>query len=287
MHLKRLAKGQELNGWKKKIDEALAMQRSAMTSAALSSIADTDRIDPTLRLPKQPEGHLHPIPEFIRKVEDVFGRMGFDVARNNEVESETENFHLLNFEKDHAAMDMQATFWIKSDPGKLLRTHTSPVQIHYMKSHTPPFRMICPGKVYRKDSDATHSPMFHQFEGLMIGKDISVANMKAVMTTAMKELLSPDIEFRFRTSYFPFTEPSLEVDIRWLSTKGEQSSGRWLEVGGCGLVHPNVLKNVGIDEKLWSGFAFGFGVERLIMIKNGITDLRSFYEGDVRFLEQF
>ena len=121
----------------------------------------------------------------------------------------------------------------------------------------------------------------------MIGKDISVANMKAVMTTAMKELLSPDIEFRFRTSYFPFTEPSLEVDIRWLSTKGEQSSGRWLEVGGCGLVHPNVLKNVGIDEKLWSGFAFGFGVERLIMIKNGITDLRSFYEGDVRFLEQF
>lgn len=280
-------KGQELNQWKQKIEQAITDKRNTFTNASLSGLAETDKIDVTLRLPKKPQGHLHLIPEFIRTVEDVFGRMGFDVARNNEVESEKENFHELNFEKDHAAMDMQATFWIKGDEGKLLRTHTSPVQIHYMREHTPPFRMICPGKVYRKDSDATHSPMFHQFEGLMIGKDVSVANMKAVMTAAMKELLSDDIEFRFRTSYFPFTEPSLEVDIRWLSKEGEKSSGRWLEVGGCGLVHPNVLKNVGIDPDVWSGFAFGFGVERLIMIKYGVADLRGFYEGDVRFLEQF
>lgn len=281
------AKGQELNEWKKKIEGAIAEKKMTFSHATMSGLADTDKLDVTLRLPKKQQGHLHLIPEFIRRVEDVFGRMGFDVARNNEIESEKENFHMLNFEKDHAAMDMQATFWVKGEEGKLLRTHTSPVQIHYMREHTPPFRMICPGKVYRKDSDATHSPMFHQFEGLMVGKDISVANMKAVMTEAVKELLSPDLELRFRTSYFPFTEPSLELDIRWLSKKGEQGSGRWLEVGGCGLVHPNVLKNVGIDPNIWSGFAFGFGVERLIMIKYGVADLRGFYEGDVRFLEQF
>jgi len=277
-------KGQELNGWKKKIDEAFAAKRSEMNMASLSGIKDTDAIDPTLTLPKKAKGHLHLIPEFIREVEDVFGRMGFDVSRGNEVESEQENFRLLNFEKDHAAMDMQATFWVKNQPDMLLRTHTSPVQIHYMRNNKPPFRMICPGKVYRKDSDATHSPMFHQFEGLMIGKDISVANMKAVMIAAMKELISPDIEFRFRTSYFPFVEPALEVDMRFLDKKG---AGKWLEVGGCGMVHPNVLTNVGISPTDWSGFAFGFGVERLLMIRHNIKDLRSFYEGDVRFLEQF
>lgn len=282
-------KGQELNAWKKKIDDAFAAKRHEFTSAQMSGIKDTERIDPTLRLPKKPHGHLHLIPEFIREVEDVFGRMGFDVSRGDEVESEQENFRLLNFEKDHAAMDMQATFWVKNQPNMLLRTHTSPVQIHYMREHKPPFRMICPGKVYRKDSDATHSPMFHQFEGLMVGKDISVANMKAVMIAAMKELISPDIEFRFRTSYFPFVEPALEVDMRFLnkSTSAKASVDKWLEVGGCGVVHPNVLKNVDIDPEEWSGFAFGFGVERLIMIRHGITDLRSFYEGDVRFLEQF
>lgn len=281
------AKGQELNAWKRKIDEAFAAKRSEMNMASLSGIKDTDRIDPTLRLPKKQSGHLHLIPEFIREVEDVFGRMGFDVSHGNEVENAEENFHQLNFEKDHAAMDMQATFWVKGQDDMLLRTHTSPVQIHYMRDHKPPFRMICPGKVYRKDSDATHSPMFHQFEGLMIGKDISVANMKAVMIAAMKELISPDIEFRFRTSYFPFVEPALELDMRFMNKNGTQVSGRWLEVGGCGMVHPNVLKNVKIDPKEWSGFAFGFGVERLIMIRHGITDLRSFYEGDTRFLEQF
>ena len=186
-------------------------------------------------------------------------------------------------------MDMQATYWV--DPfgsaqgdteRQVLRTHTSPVQIRYMKTHTPPFRMICPGKVYRKDADATHSPMFHQFEGLMISEDISLANMKAVMIEAMKALIAPDIDFRFRTSYFPFVEPGLEVDISWKS-----AGGTWLEVVGCGMVHPNVLSHCGMDSRKWRGFAFGFGVERLLMIKHGIKDLRWFYEGDLRFLHQF
>ncbi|HVW67210.1 MAG TPA: phenylalanine--tRNA ligase subunit alpha [Candidatus Peribacteraceae bacterium] len=281
------SKGAELNVWKKKMEDAIAERRAQLTGATLSSLAETDAIDPTLNLPESMQGHLHLIPEFIRQIEDVFGRMGFDVARGNEVESEQENFTLLNIPADHPARDMQATFWIKDMPNHVLRTHTSPVQIHYMKSHTPPFRMICPGKVYRKDADATHSPMFHQFEGLMIGENISVANMKAVMVSALKELINENIEFRFRTSYFPFTEPSLEIDMRWLNKKGEQTSGRWLEVGGCGMVHPNVLKNVGIDPNLWNGFAFGFGIERLIMIKHQMKGLRMFYEGDLRFLEQF
>ena len=280
----RKTKGAELNEWKNKLAGAIDDRRKQLTSATLSSIKDSDRIDATLRLPASERGHLHPIPEFIRTVEEVFGRMGFDIARGNEVESEEYNFFKLNFEKDHAALDMQATFWTKGKPGHVLRTHTSPVQIHYMESHKPPFRMICPGRVYRRDYDATHSPMFHQFEGLMIGEDVSVANMKAVMVSAMKELISPDIEFRFRTSYFPFVEPALEVDMRWVKEGG---ASRWLEVVGCGMVHPNVLKNAGIDPKKWRGFAFGFGIERLIMIKHGVPDLRSFYESDVRFLKQF
>ncbi len=282
----RKTKGQELNVWKMRLGEALADRRGALMHASFSKLGESDQLDATLELPKKEHGHLHLIPEFIRTIEDVFGRMGFDVAEGPEVETEENNFTLLNFQKDHAAMDMQATYWVEGDERKLLRTQTSPVQIHYMRSHKPPFRMICPGKVYRKDYDATHSPMFHQFEGLMIGEDVSLANMKGVMIAAMKELISPDIEFRFRTSYFPFVEPGLEVDMRW-HAHGKEGPGRWLEVVGCGMVHENVLKNAGIDSKKWRGFAFGFGVERLIMIKHGIRDLRSFYEGDLRFLRQF
>jgi len=281
----RKTKGQELNDWKNKLTQAIEEKRSSFTQKELSGIADADRIDVTLRVPRgESQGHLHLIPEFIRTVEDVFGRMGFDVAEGPEVESEEYNFTKLNIPEHHAARDMQGTFWVKDQSKHVLRTHTSPVQIRYMESHKPPFRMICPGRVYRKDADATHSPMFHQFEGLMIGKDVSLANMKAVMVSAMKELISPDIDFRFRTSYFPFVEPGLEVDMRW--NTGDKH-GRWLEVVGCGMVHPTVLKGVGIDPDTWRGFAFGFGIERLIMIKHGISDLRSFYEGDLRFLAQF
>lgn len=282
----RKTRGGELNALKQRLQEAMDARRTALDSARMGSIAQTDRLDVTLDLPPERRGHLHPVHEFIRLVEDVFSRMGFDVARGPEVESEDVNFTMLNMGPDHPARDAHDTFFIADKPGYVLRTHTSNVQIRYMQSHTPPFRMICPGTVYRKDADATHSPMFHQFEGLMVGKDVSLANMKAVMEAAMRSLLSPDIEFRFRTSYFPFVEPGLEVDMRWTGER-QTKEGAWLEVAGCGMVHPNVLKNGGIDPEQWQGFAFGFGVERLLMLKYGIPDLRLLFENDVRFLEQF
>lgn len=280
-------KGKELNEWKQKISTAMEDRRRALTAEKLGNLAETDALDITLELPAtERTGHLHLIPEFMKQVEEVFGRMGFDVARGNEVEAEEYNFELLNIPADHPARDMQDTFFVQGKPGYVLRTHTSGVQIHYMQSHKPPFRMICPGRVYRKDSDATHSPMFHQFEGLMVGEDISLANMKAIMTTGFRELIGTDVDFRFRTGFFPFVEPGLEVDMRWPAHDG-QPAGRWLEVVGCGMVHPTVLKNGKINPTKWKGFAFGFGIERLLMIKHKIADLRSFYEGDPRFLAQF
>jgi len=272
----------DLNEWKKKLTTLIEERKKELLGSTTAQA-----IDVTLDLPKKERGHLHLIPEFIRQVEEVFGRMGFDTAYGPEMETEDFNFNKLNIPADHPARDGQDTFWVKGVPNTLLRTQTSPVQIRYMQEHKPPFRMICPGKVYRKDSDATHSPMFHQFEGLMIGKDISVAHMKSVMITAIQELISKDAEFRFRTGYFPFVEPGLEVDMRWQGDENASREGKWLEVVGCGMVHPNVLKNVNINPDEWQGFAFGFGIERMIMIKHQIPDLRSLYEGDLRFLRQF
>jgi phenylalanyl-tRNA synthetase alpha chain len=283
----RKERSQELNKWKQDLQHAIDKKRHALSHASMSALADTDRLDVTLELPQKDLGHLHLIPEFIEQVKDVFGRMGFDTAEGNEIETEDFNFNFLNIPETHPARDSQDTFWLEGSDRLVLRTHTSPVQIHYMQERKPPFRMICPGKVYRKDADATHSPMFHQFEGLMIGKDVSLANMKAVMITAIHELLSKDVDFRFRTGFFPFVEPGLEVDIRWQGDLSKSREGRWLEVVGCGMVHPNVLKNCGIDPEEFQGFAFGFGVERMLMIKHQIPDLRSFYQGDMRFLRQF
>ena len=287
-------KGKALNEAKKMLSEALVQKRMGFVSQQMGSLAEKDPLDVTLDLPKEERGHLHLIPEFIRSVEEVFGRMGFDVAEGPEIETEDFNFNFLNLPETHAARDAQDTFNITMDqtakkPGDrlVLRTQTSTVQIRYMLDHKPPFRMICPGKVYRKDSDATHSPMFHQFEGLMIGKDVSLSNMKAVMIDAIRALIAPDAQFRFRTGFFPFVEPGLEVDMKWTGDEKESREGKWLEIVGCGMVHPNVLKNVGIDPGTWQGFAFGFGVERMLMIKHQIPDLRSFYEGDLRFLRQF
>ncbi|MBI3332444.1 phenylalanine--tRNA ligase subunit alpha, partial [Candidatus Peregrinibacteria bacterium] len=271
-------KGKLLNEAKKSLTLALIERRRDLAQSFGSTLGQTDPIDITLELPQKEYGHLHLIPEFIRNVEEVFGRMGFDVAEGPEIESEELNFNLLNIPEHHPARDVQDTFWIKKDPNPkksmLLRTQTSPIQIRYMQSHTPPFRAIFPGKVYRKDSDATHSPMFHQFEGLMIGETISLANMKAVMETAVRELIAPKAIFRWRTGYFPFVEPGLEMDMRWQGEESQTREGKWLEIVGCGMVHPNVLKNCGIDPKKWQGFAFGFGVERMIMIKHQIPDLR-------------
>ena len=303
----RVRRGQELNAKKEELTAALASRRTALRSAASSSLAQTDPLDVTLDLPPEEHGHLHPIPEFIRKVEEVFGRMGFDVAHGPEVETEDFNFNFLNIPDSHPARDGQDTFWIDHDGEEkyVLRTHTSPVQIRYMRSHTPPFRAIFPGKVFRKDSDATHSPMFHQFEGLMIGKDISLANLKSVLVTAMKELISPNVTFRFRSGYFPFVEPGMEMDMQWQGTAvatavpgapgapetktfaEHPKEGRWLEMGGCGMVHPHVLRAGGVDPEEWQGFAFGFGVERPLMIKHRIPDLRLFFQNDLRFLRQF
>lgn len=280
-------KGQGLNQAKIALEQALDDRLVVLQQASISSIGKTDAIDVTLDLPAVQRGHSHPIHEFIRTAEEVFGRMGFDAAQGPEIETEHYNFNMLNIPATHPARDMQDTFWVSSTDRTVLRTHTSPVQIHYMETHKPPFRMICTGKVYRKDADATHSPMFHQIEGLMIGKTMSLANMKAVMEAAIKELIAENIDFRWRTGFFPFVEPGLEMDLRWQGDESKSREGRWLEVVGCGMVHPNVLKNCGIDPTQWQGFAFGFGIERMIMIRHQIPDLRLFYNGDVRFLSQF
>ena len=279
---KKREAAKDLNAWKKKFTELIEGKRKE-----LSGTSGDDAIDVTLTLPRPERGHAHLIPEFIRQVEEVFGRMGFDVAYGPEIETEDMNFNMLNIPKEHPARDGQDTFWIEGVKNTLLRTHTSPVQIRYMQGRKPPFRMVCPGKVYRKDADATHSPMFHQFEGLMIGKDVSLAHLKGVLVTALRELIGRDVEFRFRTGYFPFVEPGLEMDMMWQGDLSASREGKWLEMGGCGMVHPNVLKNVGIDPAAFQGFAFGFGVERPLMIKHRIPDLRMFYEGDLRFLRQF
>lgn len=283
-------KGAELNVIKNALSKVIEKRQSELEGVSLGLLAKEDRFDVTMDLPPEERGHLHLIPEFIRQVEEVFGRMGFDVTYGPEIETEELHFDMLNFPKDHPAREWADIFYMKGE-GKegnrhLLRGHTSPGQIRYMQEHKPPFRMICPGKTYRKDADATHSPMFHQFEGLMIGKDISLRHLKGVMVAACKELISPDLDFRFRTGYFPFTEPSMEMDVKWRGDK-KTKEGDWLEVVGCGMVHPNVLKNVGIDSEEWQGFAFGFGVERLVMIKHQIPNIRLFYQGDLRFLRQF
>ena len=286
----RRSHAESLNEWKKKLDAQIAARRKELASPSDEALKTNDHIDVSLEIPSRERGHLHLIPEFIRQVEEVFGRMGFAIATGPEVETEEFNFNLLNIPRDHPARDMQDTFWITSDNQEerlLLRTQTPPMQIRYMQSHKPPFRVIAPGKVYRKDSDATHSPMFHQFEGLMVGTDVTLANMKDVMITAIRELIFPDAEFRFRTGYFPFVEPGLEVDMRWRGDEADSREGKWLEVVGCGMVHPNVLRNCNIDPKKWQGFAFGFGVERMIMIKHQIPDLRAFFQGDLKFLRQF
>ncbi len=278
----RKAKGAELNEWKKKIEDAIASRRSAFGATRDAGLSH-DVVDATLPLPSVDRGSIHPISAFLKEIAGVFAVMGFEVAEGNQVETEEYNFDFLNIPATHPARDSQDTFWVKDLPKTVLRTHTSPVQIHYMRSHTPPLRMICPGTVYRNDYDATHSPMFHQCEGLMVDRDVSLANMKAVMTDALHALLGDGIEFRFRTGFFPFVEPGLEIDMR-LKTG---TTDRWLEVAGCGMVHPTVLTHGGIDPAKFQGFAFGFGIERLLMIKHGIPDLRSLYENDLRLLKQF
>jgi phenylalanyl-tRNA synthetase alpha chain len=236
------------------------------------------------------DGRLHPITVATREMAEIFGRMGFGVAFGPEREEETYNFDALNVPSDHPARDMQDTFWIENAPGSVMRTHTSPVQIRHMEENMkagilPPYRIIVPGKVFRNEAtDATHEAQFYQNEGLVVGEGITLAHLKGTLEQFFKEYLDENAQVRFRPSFFPFTEPSVEVDV-WYEAPGKE--GKWLEVMGAGMVHPKVLENAGVDSKKYQGFAFGGGIERLLMIKYGIPDVRLFHGGDVRFIYGF
>lgn len=291
--------GKLANSTKKEFEEAVQRQYASVENAKLSSIADEEWIDVTVPGKKPVVGHRHPISKFIDDIEAVFAKMGFEMAEGPEIESEFYNFDQLNMPETHPARDMQDTFWVKNLEKYVLRTQTSPVQIHYMETHKPPLRVISAGKTFRKDSDATHSPMFHQLEGLMVDENISMANLKAVMTHLLQQIFEDEtIKTRFRVSFFPFVEPGMEVDCTCPICHGNGKLADnvpcrlckqcgWLEIGGAGMVHPKVLKNGGVDPEKYTGFAFGFGLERMVMIKYRINHMRLFFENDLRFISQF
>ena len=270
--------GRRLNDGKRVIRNALDARKAAFSADALQSRLASERLDVSLPGRGQSSGGLHPVTRTLERISSLFRAIGFEVVEGPELEDDYYNFEALNIPAHHPARAMQDTFYFPD--GKLLRTHTSPVQIRVMQSRQPPLRIIAPGRVYRCDSDQTHTPMFHQVEGLMVGEDVSFAHLKGVLHDFLRQFFeADDLEVRFRPSYFPFTEPSAEVDIR-----GERG---WLEVLGSGMVHPKVLENCGIDSERYTGFAFGMGVERFAMLRYGVDDLRSFFENDLRFLRQF
>ncbi|HZH44090.1 MAG TPA: phenylalanine--tRNA ligase subunit alpha [Lysobacter sp.] len=278
----RKAAGEAINRARDAITAALAERKATLEAAALDARLARETIDVTLPGVRAQRGGLHPISRTMERIAEIFGRLGYAVADGPEIEDDWHNFEALNFPPHHPARAMHDTFYFGD--GRLLRTHTSGVQVRYMQSHTPPLRMIAPGKVYRSDSDQTHSPMFHQVEGLLVDEHATFADLKGTLVEFVRAFFEQDLAMRFRPSYFPFTEPSAEVDIAWVQPDG---STRWLEVLGCGMVHPNVLRNVGIDPERYTGFAFGMGVERFAMLRYGVDDLRAFFDNDVRFLRQF
>ena len=278
----RKAAGEQINRARDAIGDALAARKLALDDAALDARLATETIDVTLPGRDAGRGGLHPISRTIERMENIFARLGYELSDGPEIEDDWHNFEALNFPPHHPARAMHDTFYFGD--GRLLRTHTSGVQVRYMDTHAPPLRMIAIGKVYRSDSDQTHTPMFHQCEGLLVDEHASFADLKGTLVEFVRAFFERDFEMRFRPSYFPFTEPSAEVDIAWQQADG---STRWLEVLGCGMVHPNVLRNVGIDPERHTGFAFGMGIERLAMLRYGVDDLRSFFDNDVRFLRQF
>ena len=279
--------GARINVVKQQIEAALQARRDAIGQQALQKKLSAEALDVTLPGRGAGVGGLHPVTLTLARIETLFHSIGYAVAEGPEIESDFYNFTALNIPEDHPARAMHDTFYI--DDQHVLRTHTSPIQIRYMQAHVekykhlgtmPDIRIIAPGRVYRVDSDATHSPMFHQVEGLWISERVSFADLKGVVADFLKNYFeTTDMQVRFRPSFFPFTEPSAEMDMSW--------KGGWLEIGGCGMVHPNVLKHVGIDSEKYLGFAFGMGVERLAMLRYGVNDLRLFFEGDLQFLKQF
>ena len=285
----RKTQGAVINAAKEKIEQALTARRDALSNAQLEARLNAEAIDVTLPGRGRGVGGIHPVMRTWKRVEEIFGSIGFDVADGPEIENDWTNFTALNSPENHPARSMQDTFYIdgKDTQGKplLLRTHTSPMQVRYARMNKPPIRVIAPGRTYRVDSDATHSPMFHQVEGLWIDESVSFADLKGVYLNFVRAFFeTDDLQVRFRPSYFPFTEPSAEIDIAFGSGP---LKGRWLEVSGAGQVHPTVLRNMGFDPEQFIGFAFGSGLERLTMLRYGINDLRLFYEGDLRFLKQF
>ena len=274
---KRKEAGKLLNLLKTELEEGYAKKTSSLRNVANKAKLSKDKLDITLPGFGSQQGSIHPVSKTINDICNFFEKMGFNIEAGPEAEVDYYNFEALNVPDDHPAKDMHDTFYLNNSG--LLRTHTSPVQIRTMEKSEAPHRIICPGKVYRKDSDLTHTPMFHQIEGLVVEEGASFAQLKGLLNDFLEDFFGEEVELRFRPSYFPFTEPSAEADIRWKKN--------WLEVLGCGMVHPNVLKGVGVDTKKYSGFAFGLGVERMAMLKYDIPDLRAFFENDIRFLEQF
>jgi phenylalanyl-tRNA synthetase alpha chain len=270
--------GQAVNSAKQALSSALDARRAALEEARVAAELAAQAIDVSLPGRGAEMGRLHPVTRTLRRTIDILAHAGFDVATGPQIEDEFHNFTALNIPEDHPARAMHDTFYLRA--GLLLRTHTSPVQIRAMREQGAPLKIIAPGRVYRRDSDVTHTPMFTQVEGLAVDRGISFANLKAVLYDFVSKFFERDVQLRFRPSYFPFTEPSAEVDVL-------AENGRWLEILGCGMVHPNVLRNVGIDPAEFTGYAFGMGVERLTMLRYGVDDLRLFFENDLRFLEQF
>jgi phenylalanyl-tRNA synthetase alpha chain len=295
----RKTAGAAINVAKTRIESALTARRDALKNAQMEAQLAAEALDVSLPGRGALRGGLHPVTRSLDRIEQLFRSIGFDVADGPEIETDWHNFTALNTPENHPARSMHDTFYLLDDAGKvrddvLLRTHTSPVQVRSMLAHVekykhletmPELRVICPGRVYRVDSDATHSPMFHQVEGLWVGENVSFADLKGVVADFLRRFFeSDDLKVRFRPSFFPFTEPSAEIDVAFMSGALE---GRWLEIAGCGMVHPNVLRFGGFDPEKYTGFAFGMGPDRLTMLRYGINDLRLFFDGDLRFLSQF
>jgi phenylalanyl-tRNA synthetase alpha chain len=285
----RPAAGEKINLVKRQIQAALEARKTSLVEASLDAQLSQEVIDVTLPGRRQSAGGLHPITITIDRITSIFASAGYDVVEGPEIEDEYHNFEALNIPSHHPARDMHDTFYVS--PGTVLRTHTSPVQIRVMEDGKPPFRMICPGRVYRCDSDLTHTPMFHQVEGLLIDEGVSFAGLKGTVEDFLHAYFEEEMPVRFRPSYFPFTEPSAEVDIGCVSCggKGCRICGHsgWLEIMGCGMVHPHVLEMSNVDPRKYNGFAFGIGIERLAMLRYGVSDLRTYFENDLRFLQQF
>ena len=289
--------GYELNIAKKQIEEQLSQKKASLAEQELNAKLAQETIDVTLPIRDEHQGRIHPVSKIYEEVVAIFGQMGFDIAEGPDIEDQFHNFNALNMPANHPARQMQDTFYIANkesdnfDDSYVVRTHTSGIQIRTMESKQPPIRIIAPGRTYRSDWDATHTPMFHQVEGLVIDKNITMAHLKGCLYDFMKAFFElDDLPVRYRPSYFPFTEPSAEMDIGCLKSKTELKIGAgtdWLEVLGCGMVHPNVLKAGGIDPNEYQGFAFGLGIDRLAMLKYGIPDLRTFFESDVRWLKHY